>query len=323
MLAFLRQWTPFLLVLLTLAFVEAGVTVVNADAKSQSGGRSFSSPAAKPMPPPVPQSAPSQFGQQRPQQQIPPQQQPGGFGRGFMGGLLGGALGGMLFGSMFGASGSGMGILPLLLLGGIGYFLYKRFANRPSPPPSTGFQPPPEPNRFQSSPGGFGEASVPPVPPVPPVPETNSVEQGLTEIRLIDPGFDDKYFLEVASDVFFKVQAGWMRRDLAAYRHLLGNQLAAEYEGHFASMRALGQINKLESIAIRKVEIVAAGSREGEDFVTVLFLANLLDFTVDDKTGALVSGSMTEPVKFTEEWTWARPIRTEDWKLEGIKVVEG
>ena len=48
-----------------------------------------------------------------------------------MGGLLGGALGGMLFGSMFGASGSGMGILPLIILGVVGYFLYKRFVNRP------------------------------------------------------------------------------------------------------------------------------------------------------------------------------------------------
>ncbi len=35
---------------------------------------------------------------------------------------------------IIGASGSGMGILPLLLLGGVGYFLYKRFANRPPGP---------------------------------------------------------------------------------------------------------------------------------------------------------------------------------------------
>ena len=149
-----------------------------------------------------------------------------------------------------------------------------------------------------------------------------SVAEGLEEIRRNDPGFDDKYFLEVASDVFFKVQAGWMRRDLASYRHLLGNQLAGEYEQHFAEMKAKGQINKLESIAIRRVEITAAGSDNGEDFITVLFTANLLDYTVDDKNGNLIEGNMTEPVKFAEKWTWARPIRTEDWKLEGIEVVE-
>jgi predicted lipid-binding transport protein (Tim44 family) len=87
-------------------------------------------------------------------------------------------------------------------------------------------------------------------------------------------------------------------------------------------MKEQGHISKLESIAVRKVEIVAAGSENGEDFVTVQFTANLLDYTVDEKTGALVSGSMTEPVKFVEKWTWARPVRTEEWKLEGIEVVE-
>lgn len=114
-----------------------------------------------------------------------------------------------------------------------------------------------------------------------------------------------------------------MRRDLQSYRHLLGDQLAAEYEEQFNEMRRLGQINKLESIAIRKVEINAAGSDGREDHVTVYFLANLLDYTVDEKTNEVVTGSMTVPVKFEEEWTWARPVGTDNWRLEGIKVVNG
>ena len=311
MLALLRRLTPFLLVLLTLTLVEATITSQYADARSRSGGRSFSSPMRQSTPQ---QTTPSQFGQPRPQQQ---QQPAGGFGRGLMGGLMGGALGALLFGSLFGMGGTGMGILPLLLLGGVGYFLYRRFANRPSAPTSPGYRPS-DPSEFQAGQDRFDGG----VPPIPPIREAPTVEQGLAAIRLSDPGFDDTYFLEVASDVFFKVQAGWMRRDLDSYRHLLGNQLAAEYEGHFARMREAGQINKLESIAIRRVEIVDAGSRDGEDYVTVLFTANLLDYTVDDKTGALIEGSMTEPVKFAEQWTWARPIRTEEWKLEGIEVVE-
>ena len=315
MYALIKRCTPILIVFFTLACVDAVVTAEYAAARSRSGGRSFSSPSSKP----APQQAPSQFDQR--QQQSP---QSGGFGRGLMGGLLGGALGGLLLGSMFGMSGSGMGILPLLLLAGVGYFLYKRFVNRPAAPLGPGYQPPPQANTFQGDTYSSenGSAAIPPVPPIPPIRETDGSESGLAAIRLTDPGFDDKHFLEVASDVFFKIQAGWMRRDLASYQHLLGAQLAKEYQQHFAEMIAKGQTNKLESIAVRRVEIVAAGSENGEDFVTVLFTANLLDYTVDDKTGALIEGSMTEPVKFAEQWTWARPIRTESWKLEGIEVVE-
>lgn len=316
MLTFLKRCTPFLLVFFALTCLETGVYTEDADARSRSGGRSFSSPSSQPSS--SPQSSPSGFGQQR--QQTAPQPAAGGFGRGLMGGLLGGALGGLLFGSLFGASGSGMGILPLLILGGVGFFLYKRFANRPRAPIGPGFQAS-QPNRFQSEIGNFGGQSVPPEQPAQFMNPVNSIEQGLAEIRQTDPGFDEGYFLEVASDVFFKVQAGWMRRELDSYRHLLGNQLAEEYAQQFSTMRELGQINKLESIAIRKVEIVAAGSNNGEDFVTVLFVANLLDYTVDEKTGDLLKGSMTEPIKFSEQWTWARPVRTDAWKLEGVEAV--
>lgn len=110
-----------------------------------------------------------------------------------------------------------------------------------------------------------------------------------------------------------------MRRDLDSYQHLLGTELAAEYNQHFNDMREKGHINKLESIAIRTVDVTQAGSDGKEDFITVLFKANLLDYTVDDKSGELIDGSMTDPVKFEEEWSWARPTGSQEWKLEGIK----
>ncbi|MBU0943394.1 MAG: Tim44 domain-containing protein [Proteobacteria bacterium] len=305
MLYFLRRLTPFFLVFFTLCFIEAGITADYADARSRGGGRSFKSTPSK----------------QSPAVQKSTGQQKSGFGRGLAGGLIGGALGGMLLGSMFGMGGSGMGILPFLLLGVVGFFLYKRFMARPTAGSSPGYQPPPRqensfPGNSSSDAGGFAS---PPPPPAEPM--ESSLEEGVARIRIADPDFDPNYFVEVASDVFFKVQAGWMRRDISSYGHLLGEQLASEYKTQFAEMEAKGEINKLESISVRKVEVVAAGSENGEDFVTVLFTANLLDYTVDDKSGDLISGSMTEPVKFAEEWSWARPLGTQDWKLEGIKEV--
>ncbi len=303
----LRRLTPFLLIFFTLAFMEAGITAQYADARSRGGGRSFKRVAPKQV---TPRKTTTSANQNK-----------SGFGRGLAGGLLGGAIGGMLFGSMFGMGGSGMGILPLLILGGIGYFMYRRFTAKPRSSTSPGYQPPPSQGSFFDMNGqSAGQKDDFPIPPVPPA--ADSVESGIDEIRAHDKGFDPDHFKEVASDVFFKVQAGWMRRDLSSYRHLLGNELAAEYDQHFAEMKQKGISNKLESIAVRKVEIVDAGSVDNEDFVTILFTANLLDYTVDDTTGDVVEGSMTEPVKFAEKWTWARPVSTEDWKLEGIEVVD-
>ncbi len=301
---FWKRFAPLFLLFVVFTFIEGGLMADYADARSKSGGKSFSSSPSKAPASNAPAAAPPSSG---------------GFGRGLMGGLLGGAIGGMLFGSMFGAGGSGMGILPLLILGGLAFFLYRKFARSRQAVSSQA-----SPNLYARQPvqpsslfgGGAANTFQPPPPPI--IGE-NLVDGGVGQIQQIDRDFDPAYFVEVATDVFFKVQAGWMRRDLDSYRHLLGDQLATEYERHFAEMRVSGHINKLESIAVREVEIVQAGSDGREDFVTVRFTANLLDYTVNDKTGELISGSMSEPVKFREEWTWARPTGTQNWKLEGIK----
>ena len=308
MLLFMRKLTPFFLVFFTLCFVEAGIMADYSDARSRGGGRTFK------------RSTPAKRAPATQKQQPSQKQQKSGFSKGLMGGLLGGAIGGMLFGSLFGMGGTGMGILPLLLLGVVGYFFYKRMSAKPRQGASTGYQPPPTNTPYGQS-NTTTQGGFPPPPPPQEEPAQSSVDEGIAVIQIADPDFDPSYFVEVASDVFFKVQAGWMRRDLASYQHLLGGELAEEYKKHFADMEAKGEINKLENISIRKVEIVNAGSENGEDFVNVLFTANLLDYTVNDQNGELISGSMTDPVKFAEEWSWARPIGTQDWRLEGIEEV--
>ena len=301
---------PVFLLLIAFTFVEAGITTDYADARSRGGGRSFKmNKSYNKSTPKTNQSAAAQ------------KKSGSGMSRGLMGGLIGGALGGLLFGSLMGAGGSGMGILPILLLAGGAFFLYRKFASAkqgqgaytsPGRPAAGGM-----PNNMFG--GGMNSA------PEAEEPEIqiggNLLEEGFDAIRATDKGFDVKYFKEIASDVFFQIQAGWMRRDLDSYKHLLGTDLAAEYDKHFQEMREKGQINKLESIAIRTVEVTQAGSESGEDFISILFKANLLDYTVDEKSGDLIDGSMTTPVKFEEEWTWARPTGTQDWKLEGLKEV--
>lgn len=101
-----------------------------ADARSKSGGRSFggSSSPSKSLANPSSPSGSGSFSQPSPSSGV------GGssFLRGVGGGLVGGMIGNMLFGGTghaggSGAGGGGIGIFELLILGGLGYFLYRRF----------------------------------------------------------------------------------------------------------------------------------------------------------------------------------------------------
>tara|TARA_B100000614_G_scaffold261804_1_gene292709 strand:- start:1709 stop:2581 length:873 start_codon:yes stop_codon:yes gene_type:complete len=286
-----NKLTTAILFLLAFSFATATFVVDIADARSKRGGKTFK-PTAK---------------QTQTQHTTSVKNTPGGFMKGLAGGLLGGALGAMLFGSLFG--GEGLGILPMLLFAGLGFFLFKKLSQAKQRI-DTGRFPGGGPNGYQQTPFEADSKS------------SQELSQGVADIQKNDPTFDPAVFLELASDCFFQVQAGWMQRNLASYRTLLGDQLALEYEEEFDRMKKKGVINKLESIAIRKVEMVMAGNTGEQDFVTVFFKANLLDYTVDEKTGQLVDGCKTKPVKFEEEWTWARPTGTRNWLLEGIDVVK-
>jgi predicted lipid-binding transport protein (Tim44 family) len=83
-------------------------------------------------------------------------------------------------------------------------------------------------------------------------------------------------------------------------------------------LKSSGKINKLENIAVRSIDIDEAWQESDTECITVLIYANLLDYTIDEKSGNIVEGDKTEPVKFEEYWTFYRTIGTGQWKLSGI-----
>ena len=91
------------------------------------------------------------------------------------------------------------------------------------------------------------------------------------------------------------------------------------WEEELSQLRARNQQNRMENIALRESEITEVWTENGEDFITVRLHANLLDYTVDAKTGAVVTGSNSEPIEFGEYWTFNRPVGPNAWKLAAVQ----
>jgi predicted lipid-binding transport protein (Tim44 family) len=134
----------------------------------------------------------------------------------------------------------------------------------------------------------------------------------------MDPGFDEQIFKDQRLDSFFKVQGAWANRDMSTIRSMLTDEMHRILQGDADDLRRKKQINRLENIAVRAVEISEVWQEAGKDFITVRFYANLLDYTTDEMSGAIVSGSKTEPVKFEEFWTFTRPVGNNPWQLSAI-----
>lgn len=282
------------------------------------GSRSYSRPAPTS---PYRQAAPSPM----PSSPMPYRQpQQGGFFRGMMGGIAGGLLGGMIGGMLFrgmgfagGAGGyGGPGLFDIILLAGIGYLIY-RFVKKRREAQSA----------YQSSGSAYGQSdyhqpqsySYGNAAPAyeQPVSDTDA---GLAHIRQMDYSFDEERFKDTVMDLFFRIQGAWMNRDLSPVAGILTDEMRGILQQDVQRLHQEKRINRLENIAVRSVEVTEAWQESGQDFITALVYANLLDYTTDE-AGNLLDGSKTEPVKFEEYWTFTRPVGPNPWKLSAIQQI--
>jgi len=283
------------------------------------GSRSYSSP-----------SSPSKSATTPSRQMAPATSQPqsGGFMKsmagGLAGGILGGILGGMLFGSMGMASsggigGSGIGLFEIVLIGAILYGIWWFIKKRRREAEATATAGPAYYREASQSqqPIAYGSEPAASAYGVSQPPESD-VDAGLAHIRQMDPSFDAGLFKDQGMDNFFKIQGAWANRDFATIRTSLTDEMFGILQRDAGDLKSKKQINHLENIAVRTVEITEAWQEAGKDFITVRFCANLLDYTVDEASGEVLAGSKAEPVKFDEYWTFTRSVGNYPWQLSAI-----
>jgi predicted lipid-binding transport protein (Tim44 family) len=284
------------------------------------GSRSYSSPARPAPASPTTPSSPSRSLSQ-PAAPVAPAR-PSMFG-GLMGGIAGFALGGLLGSMLFGGMGhgfGGIGMMDILLIGGglalLFMFLRRRRAAAEQPQPA-----------YAGMGGGYRAAEPEPAPTasygataVAEPPTTSDVDRGLGHIRSMDGGFDPDALVARARDVFFDVQAGITARDMSKLRDRITPEMYAELQRQCDELRAARRTNRVERIDLRRSEITEAWQESGRDYVTVYFSGALLDYTVDDTTGAVVAGSATDRDALEEFWTFSRPVGPNPWQLSAIQT---
>jgi len=330
---YINKWLKGLLVLVSLAALGAWALPNDAWARAGGGG-SMGSRGSRSASPPKAYTPPSTSRPTQPspgvtpsQPMTPPPSQPSSFMRSFGGGLLGGLAGGLLFSSLFGGpsahgglgggGGGGIGLFDILLLAGIAYLIYWYIKKKRQE--AAAVEAP-----FQSSSQTVQMPYQPTFPPVYDLPQAEErrdldLEQGLGYVRQMDSSFDEARFQDLCMDVFFKVQGAWANRDMYSVKNLLTEEMTRMLQADAERLKADHQINRLENIAVRSVDLTEAWQESGQDFLTVRIYANLLDYTVDETSGQVVSGSKTEPVKFEEYWTFTRQVGNNPWQLSAIQ----
>jgi predicted lipid-binding transport protein (Tim44 family) len=297
------------LTLAALLALQAGEAFARAGSGGSRGSRSSSAPAS----PTTPSSpARSLATPTTPTTPTPaPQPSRGWFG-GIMGGLAGFALGGLLGSMLFGGGfGGGIGLLEMLLIGTGLFLLFRFMAARREAQPSYATAGAPYAGYSDGAYSGSGVQEAVAEPP-------SDLDRGLGHIRAMDPSFDPGFVADAARGLFGDVQRAVTARDMSAVSSRLTSRMYTELSAQCDQLRAARQTNHMEAMNLRRAEVTEAWQESGQDFVTVYLAGSLVDYTVDDATGAVVVGTKT-PQEFEEFWTFTRSVGPNPWRLSAIQ----
>jgi predicted lipid-binding transport protein (Tim44 family) len=223
-----------------------------------------------------------------------PQQKPSFF-KSFFSGLLG-ALAGMaifsalshFFGPQFAAG--LLGILGLLLLAGLIFFVIRLFRKGEEPSYASNTDLNYQPYQY-----------------------SHSQTQGLTT-----PYINEELILNLTKNIFYDIQKAWSNGDLSPVKNFLTDRMYQYLEEQLKELKAKGLRNIVENPKIENLEIVHV-EEEGDNKVVIVRLdASAIDYTVDSN-GNVVEGDKHNPVSFTEYWAFVG--KALNWKLDDIKQV--
>lgn len=115
-----------------------------------------------------------------------------------------------------------------------------------------------------------------------------------------------------------KLQDCWQKRDYAPMKGLIMENLFAQHSAQLQGMARNHEINKLDGLQVKQIDLVNVRYTEKPDLreFTALITASVRDYYIDDRTNMFLRGD-AQPARFQEFWTFQRA--GDHWVLREIE----
>lgn len=148
----------------------------------------------------------------------------------------------------------------------------------------------------------------------------DSLAGGLAQIKVANPTFDEKQFLQGARTAFSLILGDFAKGDLSESTRLLGPTVLPHFRTAIEARSKAGQTMEHKLIRIREAECIAAKIENDQSTITVHFVSEQ-ESILRDATGQIVEGSERKTEEITDLWTFARDNKSPDpnWILVETK----
>lgn len=143
----------------------------------------------------------------------------------------------------------------------------------------------------------------------------------ISEYTAIDEGFSEAEMKEKLSNLYVRMQQCWQNKNIEELRPFFTDSFYSQMEMQLKGIIDAKQTNHIERIAVLSVELEGFTQSETEDKIYAEIKTRIIDYTLDDKTGNVVSGSKTAEKFMTYEWELTRPTGKKTVRSEETKAV--
>lgn len=128
----------------------------------------------------------------------------------------------------------------------------------------------------------------------------------MSEFTAIDPLFNESEFKEKLSNLYVRMQNQWTAKDFEPMRPYFTDAMYAQFARQLEQIKAAGQTNYVERISVLSVDCMGFAQDETNNSIVARITTRIVDYTVNDASGEVVSGSKTKEKFLTYDWTLIR-----------------
>ncbi len=143
----------------------------------------------------------------------------------------------------------------------------------------------------------------------------------MEEYTRLDPGFDAAALTEKLSNLYVQMQNCWTARDIEPVRPFFTDALWSQMDRQLDLLRRGGRTNYVERIAVLGVALRGYYQAGGEDHLVAEVRARIVDYTLEDQSGKLLSGDRGREKFMTYEWELTRPGGQTTAAGDGVRTV--
>ncbi len=128
----------------------------------------------------------------------------------------------------------------------------------------------------------------------------------LETLKEKDPNFNEQALLEKVGNQYIQMQDAWQDKNWEPMRAFMTDALYNQMARQLQALIDARQTNHVERIAVLETRIIRYAVEGDNDVLVVRLSTRITDYTTDDRTGNIVSGSTSRELFMVYDWKLTR-----------------